>query len=117
MSRKRLRSDDELDGNPPPKRPRGGGWKVPADLDLQVNLWRWALIRTFQETFLFCAQTDRCAALLNALKKCKGSDSKQPLGDFLMRVPSKRVCPSYSDIVTQPIDLMKIQVSESSRAN
>ena len=59
-------------------------------------------------------QTDQCASLLNTLKKCKTTENKQ-VGDFLLRLPSKRVCPGYYDVVTQPIDLMKIQVWEEPR--
>ena len=54
-------------------------------------------------------KTDLCATLLNALRKCKAPDGSRNLGDFLTRVPSRRVCPEYYDNITQPIDLMRIQ--------
>lgn len=124
-SRKRLRSSEEGTDQKPLKKRREVLWQVSKDLDLQVCL-RWALIGDLTFPLLsLCVccmqQTDLCATLLNALKKCKESDSrqqsgnldsKQELGDFLTRVPSKRVCPSYYDIVTQPMDIMKIQVND-----
>lgn len=114
--RKRLRSDEEPVENIT-KKPRNALWQVSEDLNLQVLVVvvsKCALIGVYSTPVLLL-QTDLCATLLNALKKCRGSDSKQ--GDFLMRVPSRRVCPNYYDIVAQPMDLMKIQVRSSMWCN
>ena len=63
---------------------------------------------TFVSRHIPFLQIDVCHNLLNFLRKCKDS-SHRVLCENLVRVPSRRVMPQYYDVVSQPIDLIKIQ--------
>ena len=56
-------------------------------------------------------QTDLCGKLFDFLRKYKDlSVSSSCLSEFLFRAPSRRLQADYYEVVTNPIDLLRIQV-------
>ncbi len=54
-------------------------------------------------------QTELCTKLLNFLRKYR-DNSDSCLSDHLLRAPSRRSQPDYYDVISNPIDLFRIQV-------
>ena len=54
-------------------------------------------------------QIELCHKLYDFLRKYKDADNRT-VCDFLVRAPSRRLLPQYYEVVSSPIDLMKIQV-------
>lgn len=54
-------------------------------------------------------QVELCHKLYDFLRKYKDADNRT-VCDFLVRAPSRRLLPHYYEVVSSPIDLMKIQV-------
>lgn len=54
-------------------------------------------------------QTDLCQPLHDAIRSFRDAHNRL-LCEHVIRAPNRRSVPEYYDIITQPIDLIKIQV-------
>ena len=71
----------------------------------------WCALNRIKYCYIFL-QTDVCGSLYDFLRRYKDAENKC-LSECLIRAPSRRSLPSYYDVVSHPIDLMKIQVTIS----
>lgn len=58
---------------------------------------------------IYYIQIHLCHKLYDAIRTLKNEDN-QLLSEFVVRLPNRRSVPEYYNVVSHPIDLLKVQV-------